>query len=84
MPPFEYTSLITWQEKNSRTHLPWRVFTGDERSIGYRVWLAEILLQQTQAERVVGFYTRILEKFPTIQDLAKTDYEIFFPYYQGL
>ena len=51
---------------------------------GYRVWLSEIFLQQTQAERVIGFYNRVLERFPTIASLAVVDYETFFPYYQGL
>lgn len=51
---------------------------------GYRVWLSEIFLQQTQAERVIGFYNRVLERFPTLSSLAATDYDTFFPYYQGL
>jgi A/G-specific adenine glycosylase len=50
----------------------------------YRVWLAEILLQQTQADRVVPFYERILERYPTIKDLADSTYDEFFLYYQGL
>ncbi len=83
--PFEYESLIIWSKKYGRTHLPWRNFEGlDEAQLGYRVWLAEILLQQTQADRVIGFYTHILEKFPTLGDLAQASYDTFFPYYQGL
>ena len=48
----------------------------------YRVWLSEILLQQTQAERVIGFFEKMIRKYPTIQDLASSSYEAFFPYYQ--
>lgn len=48
------------------------------------MWLSEIFLQQTQADRVVGFYQRVLERYPTIASLAATTYEEFFPYYQGL
>ncbi len=82
---FEYAELLAWFIKNDRSHLPWRNFSGfDEKTRGYRVWLSEILLQQTQADRVVGFYNRILEKYPTIELLAAASYEEFFPYYQGL
>jgi endonuclease III len=48
------------------------------------VWLAEVLLQQTQADRVVPFYERILGRYPTIKDLADSTYDEFFLYYQGL
>jgi A/G-specific adenine glycosylase len=42
------------------------------------------MLQQTQVDRVVGYYTRFLEKYPTIKSLAETTYDELFPYYQGL
>ena len=48
------------------------------------MWLSEILLQQTQAERVAGFFEHIIQRFPHIESLAETDYETFFPYYDGL
>lgn len=50
----------------------------------YKIWLAEILLQQTQADRVIPFYNKILEKYPNIQALARSTYDEFFPYYQWL
>ena len=50
----------------------------------YRVWLSEIFLQQTQVERVRGYFMRILEKYPTVHHLARASYEEFFPYYQGM
>lgn len=84
-PIFEYSKLITWHQKHGRNHLPWRnLNTMNDAERGYRVWLSEIFLQQTQAERVINFYVRVLERFPTIQSLAETDYDTFFPYYQGL
>ncbi len=84
-PNFEYAELVSWQEKNGRNHLPWRQFGDlDDAARGYRVWLSEIFLQQTQAERVIGFFEKVMERFPTIHSLALTDYETFFPYYQGL
>ena len=42
------------------------------------------MLQQTQVDRVVGYYTRFLVKYPSIESLASTTYEELFPYYQGL
>jgi A/G-specific adenine glycosylase len=85
LPPFEYTDLLNWHALRGRHHLPWRQI--NHLSVAdrtYRIWLSEILLQQTQADRVVGFYTRILERYPTIWDLAQASYEEFFPFYQGL
>ena len=80
---FPWQILLDWFDKNGKHDFPWRQYTNDATN-EYRVWLAEILLQQTQADRVVWYYTKILEKYPTIQDLSKATYEEFFPYYQGL
>ena len=81
---FEYRALLDWHAKNGRHDLPWRDFNGSIEEIGYRVWLSEILLQQTQADRCIAFYNRILDRFPTLESLAKANYDTFFPYYQGL
>lgn len=70
--------LKSWYQKNARP-LPWRQ-THDP----YKIWVSEIFLQQTQASRVVAFYERMLEKFPTVFDLAKAEWEDFFPYFKGL
>jgi A/G-specific adenine glycosylase len=77
--PFPYPQLISWYAKNGRHDLPWRK-THDP----YRVWLSEILLQQTQAPRVVAFFNRIIERYPTVDSLAGATFEEFFPYYDGL
>ncbi|NTW15553.1 MAG: A/G-specific adenine glycosylase [Candidatus Moranbacteria bacterium] len=63
-----------------REHLPWR-----KRGISaYEVWVSEIMLQQTQVSRVVGYYERFLERFPTVVSLAAATWEEFLPYYAGL
>jgi A/G-specific adenine glycosylase len=80
---FPWQILLDWYEQNGKHNFPWRQYTNDT-SNEYRVWLAEILLQQTQADRVVPFYTRMLERYPTIHTLAEASYEEFFPYYQWL
>jgi A/G-specific adenine glycosylase len=57
--------LIAWFRRSGR-ELPWRR-TRDP----YRVLVSEIMLQQTQVPRVIGYYTRFLESFPTVHHLAK-------------
>jgi A/G-specific adenine glycosylase len=42
------------------------------------------MLQQTQVDRVIGYYTRFIDKYQTIESLAETTYDELFPYYQGL
>lgn len=74
--------VLAWHKNNNRNHLPWRHFTGNAKTDAYRVWLSEILLQQTQANRVVDFYNRIVDRFPTVAALSKADFDTFFPYYK--
>ena len=81
---FEWENLLEWYEKNGRHTLPWRQYKLPASERIYRVWLSEILLQQTQASRVVGFFERMIERFPHIENLAEADYDTFFRYYQGL
>lgn len=82
---YPWDTLISWYEEHGRHHLPWRAYDQqDMQSLLYTIWLSEILLQQTQAERVIPYLERILERFPTIASLAKTDYDTFFPYYQWM
>lgn len=57
-------ALIQWFRQNRRD-LPWR----RDRS-PYRVWLSEMMLQQTQVETVIPYFHRFLDRFPTIDDLA--------------
>ena len=56
--------LLVWFRANARD-LPWR----HDRS-PYRVWLSEMMLQQTQVETVIPYFDRFLDRFPTIDDLA--------------
>lgn len=62
-----------------KRELPWRG-THDP----YRVWISEIMLQQTRVEAVKGYYSRFLEKFPTAQDLADADEEDVLKAWEGL
>ena len=56
--------LLDWYRKNARD-LPWR-HTRDP----YRIWVSEIMLQQTRVAAVLDYYARFLEAFPTVEDLA--------------
>lgn len=58
--------LVAWQREAGRQNLPWQG-TGD----AYKVWLSEVMLQQTQVSTVLGYYARFLEAFPTVLQLAK-------------
>lgn len=58
-------ALIRWQRERGRHGLPWQG-TRDP----YRVWLSEIMLQQTQVSAVIGYYDRFLQRFPDVHSLA--------------
>nr|WP_221284240.1 A/G-specific adenine glycosylase [Deinococcus humi] len=62
-------ALLAWFDSAGRD-LPWRLGTEGQRD-PYRVWVAEILLQQTQVARGLHYYDRFLEAFPTVQALAE-------------
>lgn len=61
-------SVIEWQRSHGRHDLPWQG-TADP----YRIWLSEIMLQQTQVATVIPYYLRFLERFPTVRSLADAD-----------
>lgn len=72
-------SLEDWYAHHKRD-LPWRK---DETA--YRVWVSEIMLQQTQVKRVAeGYYPRFLEKFPSVEVLANAEWDEVYPYWKGL
>lgn len=57
--------LVLWQKQHGRQHLPWQ-HTGD----AYKVWLSEVMLQQTQVTTVLAYYSKFLQAYPTVVDLA--------------
>lgn len=59
-------SIIAWQLKHGRHNLPWQ-----DPITPYRVWVSEIMLQQTQVETVKGYFQRFMDAFPTVSDLAQ-------------
>ncbi|MFP7347288.1 A/G-specific adenine glycosylase [Bacillus safensis] len=70
--------LIDWYEKEQRT-LPWR-----ENQDPYRVWVSEVMLQQTRVDTVIPYFNRFMEQFPTVKDLALADEEKVMKAWEGL
>ncbi len=64
-PSFVAAALIAWHAKQGRHDLPWQ---SDRTS--YRVWISEIMLQQTQVATVIPYYARFMERFPDARALA--------------
>ncbi|MGH8704074.1 MAG: A/G-specific adenine glycosylase [Burkholderiales bacterium] len=78
MPDFA-RSLIVWQRKHGRSGLPWQG-TRDP----YRIWLAEVMLQQTQVDAVIPFYERFVARFPDVNALARASQEEVLRLWSGL
>jgi A/G-specific adenine glycosylase len=86
MPPvsvsaeFEFAQAVTqWQAVHGRQGLPWQGTTDP-----YRVWLSEIMLQQTQVVTVLGYFPRFLAKFPSVRELAAADQAEVLALWSGL
>lgn len=74
--------LLAWYDEQRRD-LPWRGAPG-ERLDPYRVWLSEVMLQQTRVETVKAFYRRWIERFPDIESLARAPLEEVLKAWEGL
>jgi A/G-specific adenine glycosylase len=62
-------ALLAWYDRAAR-RLPWRVAPGGGRPDPYRVWLSEVMLQQTTVAAVRGYFERFVTRWPTVGDLA--------------
>lgn len=71
-------ALLEWYDRNRR-HLPWR-----ETCDPYRIWLSEIMLQQTRTETVERYYHRFLSAFPTVSALADAPLDSVLKLWEGL
>ncbi len=70
--------LINWYQKNKRD-LPWRK-TKDP----YKIWISEIMLQQTTVEAVIPYFIRFMNRYPNIQTLSSSSLEEVYKYWEGL
>lgn len=73
-----YQSLYRWYDQNARI-LPWR-----ETQDPYKIWVSEIILQQTRVSQGMAYYLRFVERFPTIRALASAQEAEVLRYWQGL
>jgi A/G-specific adenine glycosylase len=72
-------TVVAWQRRHGRNSLPWQN-TRDP----YRVWLSEIMLQQTQVSTVLGYYERFLARWPRVTDLAAATLDEVLAQWAGL
>lgn len=73
------TLLMKWHKEANRRQMPWK---GEKDP--YKIWLSEIILQQTRVEQGWGYYERFVKKYPTVQYLAKAKDEDVFKLWEGL
>lgn len=71
--------IISWYHEHGRKTLPWQV-----DKTPYRVWISEIMLQQTQVATVIPYYQKFMTHFPTIQDLANAPIDRILHLWTGL
>lgn len=80
MPPERFQQkLLAWFDTHGRKDLPW------QRDINpYRVWVSEIMLQQTQVSSVIKYFERFMKRFPTVQTLAAAELDDVLRHWSGL
>ncbi|CAN5232668.1 A/G-specific adenine glycosylase [soil metagenome] len=72
-------SLLTWYDQHGRHQLPWR-----EHISAYKVWVSEIMLQQTQVVTVIPYFLRFMQRFPTVEVLAAASVDEVLALWAGL
>ncbi len=72
-------ALLSWFDQHGRHDLPWQV-TDDP----YKVWVSEIMLQQTQVKTVLQYFGRFIQRFPDVDALGRASWDEVAPYWAGL
>ena len=72
-------SILKWQQTHGRHDLPWQ--NGRDP---YRIWISEVMLQQTQVNAVIGYFERFMHRFPNVTTLASANIDEVMPYWAGL
>lgn len=73
------TAVVAWFQQHGRHDLPWQ-----QNPTPYRVWVSEIMLQQTQVATVIPYYQRFMAAFPTVADLARAESDQVMQLWAGL
>ena len=76
--------ILAWYDKHGRKDLPWQKNLDDKKSAPYRVWLSEVMLQQTQVATVIPYFERFMEEYPTLRDLANASQDDVLHLWSGL
>jgi A/G-specific adenine glycosylase len=71
--------ILKWFDKHGRKHLPWQ-----QDTTAYRVWISEIMLQQTQVTTVIPYFERFMHSFPTVEILAAAPLDAVLHHWSGL
>ncbi|HJW82382.1 MAG TPA: hypothetical protein VJ396_09080, partial [Acidiferrobacterales bacterium] len=71
--------LLAWYDRHGRKDLPWQ-----HSRDPYRIWVSEIMLQQTQVRTVIPYYERFLKRFPDVQTLARARLDSVLHHWTGL
>src|SRR5215469_11312953 len=80
VPIFDFSSiLLKWNQEENKREMPWK---GEKDP--YRIWLSEIILQQTRVEQGLKYYERFIKAFPNIHKLANTADQKVYKLWEGL
>jgi len=71
--------VLKWFKRHGRKDLPWQ-----KNTTAYRVWISEIMLQQTQVITVIPYYLKFMQRFPNIKQLAEADIDDVMQHWAGL
>jgi len=71
--------LLAWFDGNGRKDLPWQ-----QNVTAYRVWVSEIMLQQTQVQTVIPYFNRFIDRFPDVEALAGAEQDEVLSHWSGL
>ncbi|MGB1010056.1 MAG: A/G-specific adenine glycosylase [Thiolinea sp.] len=79
-PPASFAGhVLNWYDHHGRKHLPWQ-----QNPTPYRVWISEIMLQQTQVTTVIPYYERFMSRFPDVLTLANAGQDEVLKHWEGL
>ncbi len=78
LPSFS-SRVLDWFDHHGRKDLPWQ-----KNPTPYRVWVSEIMLQQTQVNTVIPYYRRFMQRFPSLKQLAQADLDEVLHHWSGL
>ncbi|MEM9688531.1 MAG: A/G-specific adenine glycosylase [Pseudomonadota bacterium] len=71
--------VLAWFDEHGRKHLPWQ-----QPKDPYRIWVSEVMLQQTQVQTVIPYFERFMQRFPTVESLADAPVDDVLAHWSGL